>query len=291
MFKHSSKTQARRLTTLLILDIHDAACWMSQDRLSLTSRTHTLCWWEENNPCKVFKFSVPKSEGVLSEAVMHGNPCRLCVCVERILSVCQSLVVARGLLSTVGDWRAQRRRLDGRDAALQRHQFRGQHRLFKGTVCVSVSVCLCLLMHKCLCVSMRTCLHAPGGVKMDPSGQAFPGRVPVDGEGAEGRVGGRWGSLLMKSHLRPPFTLNMGHCSCPDLGFDPQRCLTPTSPPQNYPPPHHLERTHAYVYIHARSHTHRYIMHVHDDSVYTYAFAGLALDCAGGGSASHSFSF
>lgn len=131
--------------------------------------------------------------------------------------------------------------------------------------------CVFVLMHKCLCVSMRTCPHALGGVKMDPSGQAFPGRVPVDGERVEGRVGGQQGrgSLLMKSHLRPPFTLNMGHCSCPDLGFDPQRCLTPTSPPRA-PPPHHLEKMHAYVYIHARSHTHRYIMHVHDDSVYTH---------------------
>lgn len=45
-----------------------------------------------------------------------------------------------------------------------------------------------------------------------------------------------WSSLLMKSHLRPPFTLNMGRCSCPDLGFDPQRCLTPTISPELPPP-------------------------------------------------------
>lgn len=123
-----------------------------------------------------------------------------------------------------------------------------------------VSVCvLCLLMHKRLCVSMCTCLHVLGGVKMDPSGQAFSGRVPVDRESrregwwllADGVQQGR-SSLLMKSHLRPPFTLNMGHCSCPDLGFDPQRCLTPTIPSEL--PPCHLERMHAYVYIHACTH-------------------------------------
>lgn len=68
---------------------------------------------------------------------------------------------------------------------------------------------------------------------MDPSGQAFAGQVPVDGgsireeDDEEGWcllwcwVQQRGSSLLMKSHLRPPFTLNMGHCSCPDLGFDP----------------------------------------------------------------------
>lgn len=74
-----------------------------------------------------------------------------------------------------------------------------------------------------------------GGVRPeeDPSGRAFSGQVPVDRE-EEARadddeeeelvvVGVQQGlsSLLMKSHLRPPFTLNMGHCSCPDLGFDP----------------------------------------------------------------------
>lgn len=103
---------------------------------------------------------------------------------------------------------------------------------------------------------------------MNPSGQAFSGPVPVDRECrreeddeeegwrllADGVQQGR-SSLLMKSHLRPPFTLNMGHCSCPDLGFDPQRCLTPTIPPEL--PPCHLDRMHAYVYI--RAHTHRYI--------------------------------
>ncbi|KAK5857169.1 hypothetical protein PBY51_010429 [Eleginops maclovinus] len=82
---------------------------------------------------------------------------------------------------------------------------------------------------------------------MDPSGRMFSGRVPVDGgrkreaDDDEARwrladgVQQGWSSLLMKSHLRPPFTLNMGHCSCPDLGFDPQRCLTPTLPQKNPP--------------------------------------------------------
>lgn len=104
--------------------------------------------------------------------------------------------------------------------------------------------------------------------KMNPSGQAFSGPVPVDRDcrrEEDGDEEGWWlladgvqqgrSSLLMKSHLRPPFTLNMGHCSCPDLGFDPQRCLTPTIPPEL--PPCHLDRMHAYVYI--RAHTHRYI--------------------------------
>lgn len=40
-------------------------------------------------------------------------------------------------------------------------------------------------MHVCVCVSMCVCLHALGGVaqalKMDPSGQALSGRVPVEG--------------------------------------------------------------------------------------------------------------
>lgn len=70
-----------------------------------------------------------------------------------------------------------------------------------------------------------------------------------------------WSSLLMKSHLRPPFTLNMGHCSCPDLGFDPQRCLTPTIP-QVLPPSCHLDSMHAYVYIRTRTHPQIH-MHVH----------------------------
>lgn len=59
-------------------------------------------------------------------------------------------------------------------------------------------------------------------------------------------------SLLMKSHLRPPFTLNMGHRSCPDLGFDPQRRLTPTVSPV-LTPLCHMDGTHAYVYISART--------------------------------------
>lgn len=78
-----------------------------------------------------------------------------------------------------------------------------------------------------------------------------------------------WGSLLVKSHLRLPFTLNMGHCSCPDLGFDPQRCLTPTFPPElppaiwsarmhMYKYAHTLTDTYACAYIHLHMFPHRY---------------------------------
>lgn len=72
---------------------------------------------------------------------------------------------------------------------------------------------------------------------------------------ADGVQQGR-GSLLMKSHLRPPFTLNMGHCSCPDLGFDPQRCLTPTNTPE-LPPTTTIWRgcMHMYTYMHAHTPT------------------------------------
>lgn len=58
----------------------------------------------------------------------------------------------------------------------------------------------------------------------------------------------------MKSHLRPPFTLNMGHCSCPDLGFDPQRCLTPPFP-QSYPPAIWTACMHMYTYVHTPTDT------------------------------------
>lgn len=138
---------------------------------------------------------------------------------------------------------------------------------------------MCWMCHGYLCaeascVSMCVCLYALGGVaqalKMDPSGLTLSGRVPVEGKGAlcagtkmmmrrrrrdpvaAGRSGSSRGrsSLLMKSHLRPPFTLNMGHCSCPDLGFDPQRRLTPTAFPGAHPPCH-LDGTHAYGYMSA----------------------------------------
>lgn len=108
--------------------------------------------------------------------------------------------------------------------------------------------------------------------KMNPSGQAFSGPVPVDRDcrrEEDGDEEGWWlladgvqqgrSSLLMKSHLRPPFTLNMGHCSCPDLGFDPQRCLTPTIPPELPPLPSGQD---ACICIHTCTHPQIH-MHVH----------------------------
>lgn len=129
-------------------------------------------------------------------------------------------------------------------------------------------------MHKRLCEHVCVSLWAGWGYtrhNMDPSGRVFSGLVPVDrGRGREGEDDeAQWrladgvqqgrSSLLMKSHLRPPFTLNMGHCSCPDLGFDPQRCLTPTLPQENPPPPPSLAIwtacMHMYTYVHTPTDT------------------------------------
>lgn len=121
-----------------------------------------------------------------------------------------------------------------------------------------VSMCWCVQLHKAQNGSQWTGIFRTG-----PCGWREK-RERDDDEGwwrlADGVQQG-WSSLLMNGHLRPPFTLNVGHCSCPDLGFDPQRCLTPTIPPEL--PPCHLDSTHAYVYICA--HTHTYIC------MYTYA--------------------
>lgn len=87
----------------------------------------------------------------------------------------------------------------------------------------------------------------------------------------------------MKSHLRPPFTLNMGHYSCPDLGFDPQRYLTPTIPPRGTILP---SGEHACICIHTCTHPQIH-MHVTQADSYTHAhnaFPGfMLLDSVSGG--------
>ena len=95
-------------------------------------------------------------------------------------------------------------------------------------------------------------------------------------------------SLLMKSHLRPPFTLNMGHCSCPDLGFDPQRCLTPTIPQEPLSPPSGQQ---ACICIHMCTHPQIH-MHIHIGwSIHTctYAFTPLSLDSSFAGVCSFTY--
>lgn len=241
----------------------------------LGSRIHSVCLSWENTECKMFTFRAPVSKGNLSEAV-HNHLCR-----RRVLkgSECQRPVVARGLFCQQGIWGTQRLRPDGQDASLQRDtssevslgSFGELHGCgWRVLVCV-----LCRLNHKRWCVSMCMCLHLLGGAthgaKWIPVDKCFQdSSLWIEGEkGREMmmRVGGGWADgvqrgwscLLMKSHLRPPVTLNMGHCSCPDLGFDPQRFLTPTIPPELTSLP---SGQHAYVYICV--HTHRYIC------MYTY---------------------
>lgn len=146
--------------------------------------------------------------------------------------------------------------------------------------------CLCTNTSVCERVYVAECAGwGYAQYKMDPSGQACldqslwmereKGRD--DDEGwwrlADGVQRG-WSSLLMKSHLRPPFTLNMGRCSCPDLGFDPQRCLTPTISPE-LPPP---SGQHACICIHMCTHP---WMHMHTHvccSIYacTYVHTGMS---------------
>lgn len=167
----------------------------------------------------------------------------------------------------------QRQRLDGQDAPLQRPQFRGQHSLFRGTVCVGAGClmcwCVCVMttyarrpcVRACVCVCMRWAgpHNAQNGSQWTGTFRTrSPWRVRAKGrkmmmrrvsgcrpiEVQQGRS-----SLLMKSHLRPPFTLNMGHCSCPDLGFDPPRCLTPTVPPELTPRAIWTGRMHMYTYV------------------------------------------
>lgn len=167
----------------------------------------------------------------------------------------------------------QRLRVNGQDAALLRDTSSEVNTDSFRESCVFVCVYVLSLLntHTAVCEHVYVSACAGWGYtwhKIDPSGQSFFRTSPCGqrereskGDGDEGwwrmahGVQQGWGSLLTKSHLRPPFTLNMGHCSCPDLGFDPQRCLTPTIPPEL--PPCHLESTHAYVYI--CTHTHRYI--------------------------------
>lgn len=76
----------------------------------------------------------------------------------------------------------------------------------------------------------------------------------------------------MKSHLRPPFTLNMGHSSCPDLGFDPQSCLTPTIPPE--PPPLAIWTAHMHMYTYVCTPINTYACTRLLTHIYTYAFIG-----------------
>lgn len=146
---------------------------------------------------------------------------------------------------------------------------------------------------------MWTCLCALGGAshctKWIPVDRHFQDRSlwmeRIWREGDDDEEG-RWllangvqqgrNSLLMKSHLRPPFTLNMGHCSCPDLGFDPQRCLTPTIPQEPLSPPSGQQ---ACICIHMCTHPQIH-MHVHVGwSIYTctYAFTPLSLDSSSAG--------
>lgn len=144
------------------------------------------------------KFTASFSKGILSEVLMHNHlaiPAG-CVCLKalrawKMLSVCQRPVVAWGLLFE------EQARWSG-CCSPERRQFRGQLRLFGGnSVCGRrVLMCvLCLLMHNAdvwACVGVCSCTKH----KMDPSGRAFSGQVPVDGErkGREMmmRVGGGW---------------------------------------------------------------------------------------------------
>lgn len=204
---------------------------------------------------------------------------------------CQSPLVTGGLLSAGGLRNTKTQAGWSGCCSLERHQFRGQHKLFWRTVHVWVEdVCACMPAYARMPVCEHVCVLMHFGVGLHTAqngsqrtGSFGTGPLWTDGERErerdddEGRrrwadgVQQGWSSLLMKSHLRPPFTLNMGHCSCPDLGFDPQRCLTPpTIPPELPPPPPplcHLDSTHTrmhmYTYVHTPTFIYIYAMHAH----------------------------
>lgn len=119
--------------------------------------------------------------------------------------------------------------------SLERLQFRGHYRIF----CEALYVCVCvhavsIYAHLPMCE--HVCVSIVGGVMQGLQNSQWTGIFRTGPCGQRRRreryddedcwwladwVQQGWSSLLMKSHLRPPFTLNMGHCSCPDLGFDP----------------------------------------------------------------------
>lgn len=158
----------------------------------------------------------------------------------------------------------------------ERRQFRGQYWVFRGGVCLCV-LSLCgylkhtLLLYVWACVFFRAspCGRRERKTERDDNEGPWDGALvdpivhpphEVCWRMADGVLQG-WGSLLMKSHLRPPFTLNMGHCSCPDLGFDPQRCLTPTILSERPPLPSGARackcicmRTHPQIHMHSHLH-------------------------------------
>ena len=87
-----------------------------------------------------------------------------------------------------------------------------------------VTVCACVVAHTLFSFFFwRAVFQVTEWVPLDRTGgkgggggthfeERSPQRARGAGEGPAGRVQRGRGSLLMMSHLRPPFTLNMGCC-------------------------------------------------------------------------------
>lgn len=168
--------------------------------------------------------------------------------------MCRGPVVTFGRLSAA----TQRLRLDAEDASLQ-----GDTRsevspaLWGSRVGGWVEgLSVYVRTHKGPCVSMCT---VRGGVRQGSNGSQWTGvwRTGPCGRRRGDGDGGRcwWQQPANEEPSEAPFTLNMGHCCCPDLGFDPQRCVTSCFSPR-VPPPRHLDSTHAYVNIRAHAYAH-----------------------------------
>lgn len=134
---------------------------------------------------------------------MHNQPCWLCVfkgsvCLKDVERVSEAIGGVRTFVSREYENTKTEARWSG-CCSPERHQFRGQLRLFWGNGSVDGGCqCVCYAQTP-MCEHVYVSACAGWGytqLKMDPSGLAFSGQVPVDGERKESemmmRVGGGW---------------------------------------------------------------------------------------------------